>query len=203
MGTFGDLWGPMGADGDPLASRGTFGDLWAPLGTHGHLWGPMGAYGGLWGPIGTFGDLWAPLGAHGGLWGPIRTFLFATFPGHTFPPFFHFGVQSLCYFCLPLDPPPVDKNIRHLLGQTAHTTSLIRHQTSDFIHIADVDQGQRSAHYQSEGQVHGLNRDRVAARYDDLLRALPPDCIDDLLLVPVVRMFCAVLFRLYLIFSAI
>ena len=34
----------------------------------------------------------------------------------------------------PLDPPPIDKNIRHLLGQTAHTTPLIRHQTSDFIH---------------------------------------------------------------------
>ena len=31
----------------------------------------------------------------------------------------------------PLDPPPVHKNIRHLRGQTAHTTSLIRHQTSD------------------------------------------------------------------------
>ena len=36
----------------------------------------------------------------------------------------------------PLDPPPVHKNIRHLRGQTAHTTSLIRHQTSDLIHIA-------------------------------------------------------------------
>ena len=99
MGTFGDLWGPMGADGDSLASRGTFGDLWAPLGTHGHLWGPMGAYGALWGPIGTFGDLWAPLGAHGGLWGPMGTFLFATFLAHTFSPFSHFGVQSFFYFC--------------------------------------------------------------------------------------------------------
>ena len=38
----------------------------------------------------------------------------------------------------PLDPPPVHKNIRHLRGQTAHTTSLIRHQTSDLIHIAGV-----------------------------------------------------------------
>ena len=38
----------------------------------------------------------------------------------------------------PLDPPPVHKNIRHLRGQTAHTTSLIRHQTSDLIHIAVV-----------------------------------------------------------------
>ena len=36
----------------------------------------------------------------------------------------------------PLDPPPVHKNVRHLCGQTAHTTSLIRHQTSDLIHIA-------------------------------------------------------------------
>ena len=36
----------------------------------------------------------------------------------------------------PLDPPPVHKNITHLRGQTAHTTSLIRHQTSDLIHIA-------------------------------------------------------------------
>ena len=35
----------------------------------------------------------------------------------------------------PLDPPPVHKNIRHLRGQTAHTTSLIRHQASDLIHI--------------------------------------------------------------------
>ena len=38
----------------------------------------------------------------------------------------------------PLDPPPVHKNMRHLRGQTAHTTSLIRHQTSDLIHIAVV-----------------------------------------------------------------
>ena len=38
----------------------------------------------------------------------------------------------------PLDPPPVHKNIRHLRGQTAHTTSLIRHQTSDLLHIADA-----------------------------------------------------------------
>ena len=37
----------------------------------------------------------------------------------------------------PLDPPPVHKNMRHLRGQTAHTTSLMRHQTSDLIHIAD------------------------------------------------------------------
>ena len=55
----------------------------------------------------------------------------------------------------------------------------------------------------SEGQVRGLNPDRVQARYDDSLRAPPPDCIDDLLLVPGVRMFCLVLFRLYSIFSAI
>ena len=55
----------------------------------------------------------------------------------------------------------------------------------------------------SEGQVRGLNPDRVQARYDDLLRAPPPDCIDDLLLVPGVRMFCPVLFRWYSIFSAI
>ena len=54
----------------------------------------------------------------------------------------------------------------------------------------------------SEGEVCGLNPDRVQARYDDLLRAPPPDGIDDLLLVPGVRMFCPVLFRLYLIFSA-
>ena len=38
----------------------------------------------------------------------------------------------------PLDPPPVHKNIRHLRGKTAHTTSLIRHQTSDLIHIDGV-----------------------------------------------------------------
>ena len=55
----------------------------------------------------------------------------------------------------------------------------------------------------SEGEVRGLNPDRVQARYDDLLRAPPPDCIDDLLLVPGVCMFCPVLFRLYSIFSAI
>ena len=55
----------------------------------------------------------------------------------------------------------------------------------------------------SEGQVRGLNPDRVKARYDDLLRAPPPDCIDDLLPVLGVRMFCPVLFRLYSIFSAI
>ena len=48
----------------------------------------------------------------------------------------------------------------------------------------------------SEGQVRGLNPDRVQARYDDSLRAPPPDCIDDLLLVPGVRMFCPILFRL-------
>ena len=40
-----------------------------------------------------------------------------------------------------------------------------------------------------EGQVRGLNPDRVQTRYDDLLRATPPDCIDNLLLVPGVRMF--------------
>ena len=55
----------------------------------------------------------------------------------------------------------------------------------------------------SEGQVRGLNPDRVQARYDDLLRAAPPDCIDDLLLVPGVRMFCPVMFRFYSIFGAI
>ena len=54
-----------------------------------------------------------------------------------------------------------------------------------------------------EGQVRGLNPDRVQARYDDSLRAPPPDCIDDLLLVRGVRMFCPVLFRLYSIFNAI
>ena len=55
----------------------------------------------------------------------------------------------------------------------------------------------------SEAQVRGLNPDRVQARYDDLLRAPPPDCIDDLLLVLGVRMFYPVLFRLYSIFTAI
>ena len=55
----------------------------------------------------------------------------------------------------------------------------------------------------SEGQVRGLNPDRVQARYDDLLRAPPSDCIDDLLLVPGVCMFCPILFRLYSIFNAI
>ena len=54
-----------------------------------------------------------------------------------------------------------------------------------------------------EGQVRALNPDRVQARYDDLSRAPPPDCIDDLLLVPGVPMFCPVLFGLYSIFSAI
>ena len=54
-----------------------------------------------------------------------------------------------------------------------------------------------------EGQFRGLNPDRVQARYDDLSQAPPPDCVDDLLLVPGVRMFCPVLFRLYTIFSAI
>ena len=55
----------------------------------------------------------------------------------------------------------------------------------------------------SEGQVRGLNPDRVQARYDDLSRAPPPDCIDHLLLVPGVRMFCRVVFRLFSIFRAI
>ena len=55
----------------------------------------------------------------------------------------------------------------------------------------------------SKGQVRGLNPDRVQARYDDLFRAPPPDCIDDLLLVSDVRMFCPVVFRLYSIFGAI
>ena len=41
----------------------------------------------------------------------------------------------------PLDPPPVHKNMRHLRGQTAHTTSLIIHQTSDLIHIAGTPPG--------------------------------------------------------------
>ena len=44
---------------------------------------------------------------------------------------------------------------------------------------------------------------QTSNRYDDLLRAPPPDCIDDLLLVPGVRMFCPVLLRLYSIFGAI
>ena len=55
----------------------------------------------------------------------------------------------------------------------------------------------------SEGQVRELNPDRVPTRYDDLLRAPPLDCIDNLLLVPGVCMFCTVLFGLYSIFSAI
>ena len=54
-----------------------------------------------------------------------------------------------------------------------------------------------------DGQVCGLNPDRVQARYNDLLRASPPDCIDDLLLVGGLCMFCPVLFRLYSIFNAI
>ena len=49
----------------------------------------------------------------------------------------------------------------------------------------------------SESQVRGLNPDRVQAHYDDLLRATPPDCNDDLLLVSGVRIFCLVVFRLY------
>ena len=55
----------------------------------------------------------------------------------------------------------------------------------------------------SKGQVRGLNPDRLQARYDDSLRAPPPDCIDDLLLIPGVRMFCPILFRFYSIFGAI
>ena len=55
----------------------------------------------------------------------------------------------------------------------------------------------------SEGQVRGLNPYRVQARYDELLRAPPPDCIDHLMLVPGVHTFYLVLFRLYSIFSAI
>ena len=154
MGAYGGLWGPMGADGNSLASRGTFGDLWAPLGANGGLWAPMGTYGHLRGPMGAYGGLWGPMGAYGHL------FFVATFPAHTFSPFSHFGVQSLFYFCIamclivqgaspmifqlrppflffsfwgssfrfrhgfsqfplgirPLDTPPIDKNIRHLLG---------------------------------------------------------------------------------------
>ena len=53
----------------------------------------------------------------------------------------------------------------------------------------------------SEGKVRRLNPDRVQARCDDLLRG--PSCIDDLLMVPGVRMFCPVLIPLYSIFSAI
>ena len=53
----------------------------------------------------------------------------------------------------------------------------------------------------SEGQVRGLNPNGVQARYDDLLRAPPPNCIDDVLLVPGVHMFCAILFRFYSIFG--
>ena len=34
---------------------GTFGDLWAPLGPYGDLWGPIGTYGELLGPMGTYG----------------------------------------------------------------------------------------------------------------------------------------------------
>ena len=55
----------------------------------------------------------------------------------------------------------------------------------------------------SEGKVRGLNPDGVQARYDDLLRAPPPDCIEDFLLVLGVRMLCPLLFRLYSIFTAI
>ena len=54
-----------------------------------------------------------------------------------------------------------------------------------------------------EGQVRGLNPDRVKARFDDLTRAPPPDDIDDLLLVPGVRMLCPDLFPNYSIFTAI
>ena len=52
----------------------------------------------------------------------------------------------------PLDPPPVHKNIRHLRGQTAHTTttSLIRHQTSDLIHIADPYSGAHTFFFPSQ-----------------------------------------------------
>ena len=45
----------------------------------------------------------------------------------------------------------------------------------------------------TEGQIRGLNPDRVQARYEDLLRAPPPDVIDNLLLVPGVRTFCTCL----------
>ena len=78
MGTYGDLWGPMGGPmgtfGDLCVPMGAYGDLWAPLGTYGHLWGTTGAYGDVWGPIGAYRDLWAPLGTYGHLWGPMGAF---------------------------------------------------------------------------------------------------------------------------------
>ena len=55
----------------------------------------------------------------------------------------------------------------------------------------------------SDCQICGLNPDGVEACYDDLLRAPPPDCIDDLLLVSGVCMFCPIMFRLYSILSTI
>ena len=62
----------------------------------------------------------------------------------------------------PLDPPPVHKNIKHLRGQTAHTTSLIRHQTSDLIHIAGLlGPFQRSLHPPND--AHAVQAIAVAA----------------------------------------
>ena len=43
--------------------------------------------------------------------------------------------------------------------------------------------------WRTEGQVRGLNPDRVQAHHEDLLRAPPPNVIDDLLLVRGVLMF--------------
>ena len=68
MGTFGDLWGPLGtcvdlgaAHGSILAHTGTYDDLRGPLGAYRDLWRPMEIWD-LWGPLGTFGDLWGPMG---------------------------------------------------------------------------------------------------------------------------------------------
>ena len=185
----------MGTSGDPWAPLGAYGDLWGPIGTFGDLWAPLGAHGGLWGPMGTF--LFATFLAH--TFSPFShfavqsLFYFCTavflivqggspmiFQLCTPFCFFHSGGggglfryrHSFSQFPLgirPLVPPPIDKNIRHLLGQTAHTTSLIRHQTSDFIHIAGP--GQHGPNAQSEG---GPRLDAVGAPAILLQKRPPP-----------------------------
>ena len=72
MGTYSDLWGPMGPIkvlGDLLQPMGSCSDLWGPLPTYGDLrrpmaniLGPLGSYFYLWGPMATF---WGPIGAYG------------------------------------------------------------------------------------------------------------------------------------------
>ena len=72
MGTYGDLWGPMGIYGDWGLRRAmwSYGD---PMGTHGDPWGPSGTYGYLWGHVGT-------LGTYGAFFRILVVLFFPTFP---------------------------------------------------------------------------------------------------------------------------